>query len=59
LVERQNITMGMHMDRFTRPTDAFSKKVENQAHSGSLHFKYYNFVRIHETLRVTPALAAV
>ena len=46
------------MRRFTRLTNAFSKKVENHAHAVSLHMMYYNFVRIHKTLRVTPAMAA-
>ena len=50
--------MRMHMRRFTRLTNAFSKKVENLAHAVSLHFMHYNFVRIHQTLRVTPAMAA-
>lgn len=50
--------MRMHMRRFTRLTNAFSKKVENLAHGVSLHFMHYNFVRIHQTLRVTPAMAA-
>ena len=57
-VESQNLTMRMHMRRFTRLTNAFSKKVENHAHAVAIHFMYYNFVRIHKTLRVTPAMAA-
>lgn len=56
--ERQNLTMRMHMRRFTRLTNAFSKKVENHAHAVALHFMYYNFVRIHSSLRVSPAMAA-
>jgi len=48
----------MHMRRFTRLTNAFSKKVENHAYAVALHMMYYNFVRIHKTLRVTPAMAA-
>lgn len=57
-VERQNLTMRMHMRRFTRLTNAFSKKIDNHAHAVALHFMYYNFVRIHKTLRMTPAMAA-
>ena len=57
-VERQNLTMRMHMRRFTRLTNGFSKKVENHAHAIALHFMYYNFVKVHQTLKVTPALEA-
>jgi IS1 family transposase len=57
-VERQNLTMRMGMRRFTRLTNGFSKKIENHAHAVALHFMYCNFARIHQTLRVTPAMEA-
>jgi len=57
-VERQNLTMRMQIRRFTRLTNGFSKKIENLKAALALHFAYYNFMRIHQTLRVTPAMEA-
>jgi len=57
-VERQNLTMRMSMRRFTRLTNGFSKKVENLEAAVALYFMYYNFCRVHQTLRVTPAMEA-
>ncbi len=56
--ERQNLTMRMSMRRFTRLTNAFSKKIENLTWAVALHFMYYNFCRVHQSLRVTPAMEA-
>ena len=56
--ERQNLSMRMSMRRFTRLTNAFSKKVENHAAAVALYFMWYNFGRVHQTLRVTPAMEA-
>lgn len=57
-IERQNLTVRMNARRFTRLTNAFSKKIENHKHQVALHFMHYNFCRIHQTLRVTPAMEA-
>ena len=57
-VERSNLTMRMHMRRFTRLTNGFSKKVENHAYAVALHMMYYNFVKLHSKLRTSPAMAA-
>jgi hypothetical protein len=57
-VERQNLTMRMSMRRFTRLTNAFSKKIDNHRHAVALYFVYYNFCRVHQTIRVTPAMEA-
>jgi hypothetical protein len=57
-VERSNLTMRMHMRRFTRLTNAFSKKFENHAHMVAIYAVWYNWIRPHKTLRVTPAMEA-
>jgi len=58
ICERNNLTMRMGMRRMTRLTNAFSKKVENLEHAVALHFMHYNFCRVHQSLRVTPAMEA-
>lgn len=57
-VERQNLTMRMHMRQFTRLTNGFSKKIENHGYAIALHFVYYNLVKQHKTIKTTPAMAA-
>src|SRR5438445_7142382 len=57
-VERQNLSMSMGMRRFTRLTNAFSKKIENHIAAVAIYFMHYNFCRVHQTLRVTPAMQA-
>ncbi len=57
-IERQNLTMRMQMRRFTRLTNAYSKKLDNLKAAIASHFAHYNFVRVHQTLRVTPAMAS-
>src|ERR1700687_6348047 len=56
--ERNNLNIRMHTRRMTRLTNAFSKKIDNHWHALALHFLYYNFVRIHQTLKMSPAMAA-
>lgn len=57
-IERQNLTMRMRMRRFTRLTNAFSKKIDNHEHAIALHFFVYNFITLHKSLRATPAMKA-
>lgn len=58
-MERQNLTIRMQLRRFTRLTNAFSKKLDNLKAAVALHFYHYNFMRIHQTLRMTPAMEAM
>jgi hypothetical protein len=57
-IERQNLTMRMGMRRFTRLTNAFSKRLANHKHAVALHYFHYNFIRVHHTIKTTPAVAA-
>ena len=57
-MERANLTMRMHMRRFTRLTNGFSKKFENHAHMVAIYTVWYNWIRIHKTLKVTPSMEA-
>ena len=57
-IERQNLTVRMSNRRFTRLTNAFSKKIENHCHMLAIHFTHYNFCQVHQSLRVTPAMEA-
>src|SRR5438105_4495371 len=57
-VERQNLSLRMSLRRFTRLTNAFSKKFANHCHAVAIYYTYYNFCRVHQTLRVTPAMEA-
>jgi hypothetical protein len=57
-IERQNLTMRMNMRRYTRLTNGYSKKIENHVASLAIHYFHYNYIRIHPTLRVSPAMAA-
>ena len=57
-MERQNLSLRMSIRRFTRLTNAFSKRYENHCHMVAIYYAYYNFCRVHQTLRVTPAMEA-